>query len=640
MAPISTYDAGLYDTALYDGVYVGQPLVELYINGVWTDISAYVRIDGGIRITRGRPDEASSPQGAQCTLTLDNRDGRFSPRNSAGAYFGYIGRNTPLRVKVYDDTGTAQVRFHGVVSEWPVTWDLSGKDIVTTITADGPRRRLLTGSRPLQSPYRRSMASHSSIVAYWPMEDGDNATVCASALPGGQSMGFTVTSGSLSFAADDGFAASAPLPSMVGITGFTAVVPSYAPSASGQQVRMLFRATDTGASDTWVYIRTSGAHYFVFKYTPSTNTAILEMRNATTDNLEGSNGPFILAGHFSSGVRLSIELKQNGTGIDTNVVYYQPDDPSGYNFGVVTIPSSTLGRITAVQAAGIGTGMTTVIGHVTVENTITSIFDVSLPMLRGYAGETAGSRAARLATEEGVSYVVDGTAGTTMGAQSRATFLELWDEAADCNIGISTELVDSFGLNFRARTDLFAQSPVLALTYGTSPISALQPTDDDQNLQNDVTVTRNGGSSARSTATGVFDPTGSVGDYPVEYTLSLYDDSQCQGQADFRMSLGTVNEPRWPVIGLQALKFASASDRTSLIAMREGDLLLLTSVPSFAGAPASGVVKVLVAGWEELITENTWEFSIVGIPAAPYEVIVLDDGAYGILETLNRTIAL
>lgn len=84
-------------------VWPAAPLdlaVELYLNSAWVEITSYVRRDPGILITRGRPDEASSPSPAACRLAVNNRDGRFSPRLPTGTYYGQIGRNTPLRVSV------------------------------------------------------------------------------------------------------------------------------------------------------------------------------------------------------------------------------------------------------------------------------------------------------------------------------------------------------------------------------------------------------------------------------------------------------------------------------------------------------------------------------------------------------------
>lgn len=73
-------------------------VAEAYLAGDWTDITSYVRTSGGVQVTRGRKNEASQADPQQCTLTLDNSDGRFNVRNPSGPYFGTLGRNTPLRL--------------------------------------------------------------------------------------------------------------------------------------------------------------------------------------------------------------------------------------------------------------------------------------------------------------------------------------------------------------------------------------------------------------------------------------------------------------------------------------------------------------------------------------------------------------
>lgn len=74
---------------------------ELDLAGTWTDITSYVyQRSQVLKITRGRPDEATATNPSQLSMEMNNRDGRFSPRNPTGAYYGSIGRNTPVRVSV------------------------------------------------------------------------------------------------------------------------------------------------------------------------------------------------------------------------------------------------------------------------------------------------------------------------------------------------------------------------------------------------------------------------------------------------------------------------------------------------------------------------------------------------------------
>ena len=73
-------------------------VVELFYSGVWNDVTAYVKTQDDIEIDRGRPNEAGEIDPTELTLTLKNRDGRFSARNPSSPLYGLIGRNTPIRV--------------------------------------------------------------------------------------------------------------------------------------------------------------------------------------------------------------------------------------------------------------------------------------------------------------------------------------------------------------------------------------------------------------------------------------------------------------------------------------------------------------------------------------------------------------
>lgn len=79
-------------------------MVELLLGGTWTDVTARTYHRDTIRITRGRQDQGARVDAGSCTITLNNKDGRFSPRNPTGPYYGLIGRNTPVRVSAVGGT--------------------------------------------------------------------------------------------------------------------------------------------------------------------------------------------------------------------------------------------------------------------------------------------------------------------------------------------------------------------------------------------------------------------------------------------------------------------------------------------------------------------------------------------------------
>lgn len=79
-----------------------DPIAELFYSGAWHDIVSTddVLSRDPIAITRGRPDESSRIPPSTLGMSVDNRDGLYSPRNPSSALYGLIGRNTPIRVSL------------------------------------------------------------------------------------------------------------------------------------------------------------------------------------------------------------------------------------------------------------------------------------------------------------------------------------------------------------------------------------------------------------------------------------------------------------------------------------------------------------------------------------------------------------
>lgn len=67
---------------------------------VWPDpveITSKVRVEQGIDIDYGRPNEAADVDAASYAASVDNRTGDFTPDNPLGLWFGGLRRNTPIR---------------------------------------------------------------------------------------------------------------------------------------------------------------------------------------------------------------------------------------------------------------------------------------------------------------------------------------------------------------------------------------------------------------------------------------------------------------------------------------------------------------------------------------------------------------
>ena len=189
--------------------------VELLLNGAWTDISGYVYQRDPVLITGGRPDEASKPQHAQLSLTLDNRDGRFTPNYTAGFYYPYLVRDVQIRLSVQYTSGSGNFyqgyRFYGEVPAWPPLSDPTATDIYVSVIASGALRRVRQGGGKgsALTRYYATLTGSFAPIAYWPCEEDPDATIIGAGIEGGTDM--TVLSGTPVWKAINDFNGSAPV---------------------------------------------------------------------------------------------------------------------------------------------------------------------------------------------------------------------------------------------------------------------------------------------------------------------------------------------------------------------------------------------------------------------------------------------
>ncbi|MGH3658924.1 MAG: LamG-like jellyroll fold domain-containing protein, partial [Micromonosporaceae bacterium] len=140
----------------------------------WVDVTQYVELDHGVSITRGRGDEFSDAQQNTLTLTLDNRDGRFTPARSGSPYFPNVKKGRRIRVRAVHNEVTYD-RFSGYVDEWPVQWPGGGDTrSLVSVSASSRLARLGKGTE-LRSIVESEYLSDSP-VAYYPLGEPAGAT--------------------------------------------------------------------------------------------------------------------------------------------------------------------------------------------------------------------------------------------------------------------------------------------------------------------------------------------------------------------------------------------------------------------------------------------------------------------------------
>lgn len=602
-----------------------QPTVEINLDGVWTDITSYVSCErDAITIKRGQADEQPSFEASIATFTLNNADGRFSPRNPTGPYYGVIGRNTPVRIKIGSNN-----RFYGEISAWPTVWDESGNVAWTTVQAAGIVRRLAQGAAPLSGPLEFWVGAQggSAVVGYWPMTDPVGSSTMASALSGGPPM--VLEGASLpTLAANDDFAASDPLP-VLNNGSFRAAVSSgtytsfllSVPVAGDTNDTTLFRVLTTGTVDRWEL------RYFT--------AGTLVVRGFTGGASVVTSGAIGALNGVPSFVRF--HWYQNGGNVDWWCVTYS------YATGAQTATVSgsiagTAGVAEQIQfnsdraAAEIAVGQLVVMSS----DLYPAIGDAYL----GYVGETAGRRIERLCDEQDVAFSSSGDLDdtVTMGPQTSGTFLENLKACQAVDMGYLYEPRSALGIEYRTRESLYDQAATCTLAY--TNLYGVQPVEDDQSTRNDVTVSRVGGSSARYEVTtgplSVNAPPDGVGRYRDEVPpLVIETDAQLQNQAEWRATVGTIDEPRYPELVTDINQLAGAT-KTAAISLGIGDRLTVTGMPVWV-PPNS--IDVHVVGYTETIRPHEWMVEYVCVPASPYlEAFVLDDTTNGRLDSSTTTL--
>jgi hypothetical protein len=531
-------------------------------------------------------------------------------------------------------------RFTGEVANWPTQWGVDERDIRSPITAAGVTRRLGQGAAPLQSALRRGIGNTPELVAYWPMEDtGGNSF--ASALSGGAPM-TTIKDWGIEAAADDTIEGSEPLPVMK-----WSVVQGAVPAAAAGTVivRAVMYMPAAAANGVVMAFWTSSGHRWELLYQAASN-GTLGMRGY---NAEGTNIAPLQTTHTNvNGARfqISMELTTSGANLVWRLDTVNIDTDSGAGTGN-TVASTSVGYATAVVLEPDEMHENIVLGHVHVLTSEPAAFWLFENYVRGQVPETPGRRVERLATEEGVPFVGYGMLGWQnpqsvaqlsgyqgMGPQRIAGLLETFEEAAAVDLGMLIEPRDVLGIGYRSRESLYNQPVALAVDY--SALGALEPVDDDQNVRNDITVSREGGTSVRQRLTtgplSVQAPPNGVGIYDDQIDLNVQLDSQLTDQAGYRLRIGTIDEARYPNINLTLAHQTFRSDAAlTLAALRldQGDLLTISNPPAWV---PPDTIRQIAQGFSEVITDTGVVITVNCTPAVAWDVFVLDSATLGRLD--------
>jgi len=519
-----------------------------------------------------------------------------------------------------------QTRFFGEYSDWPTRSSRGGHLVTVEGEGAGLLRRLNQGTKELQSTLRRRVPSYTP-VAYWPMEEGTDATSVYSPVPGVKPF----TPKNLDFAADDTLPGSAPLPVVQVGASFVAQVPPV--PAGTWQVELVYNLDTLPAASTTLFeVRTTGTARRV-RGRVMTGQVLLEGLGPDDETVfTTSSLPLRFTGAWA---RLQIRAVQSGTNVTYTFRWIIIGDTG---FSISSTVTASPGYVVDVRSE-FGAGLDGLrFGHLAVFNRMTDVPFNSADM--AFNGETAGARMRRLCEEEGVAFRLIGQEAETalMGPQRPATLLALLQECADADGGLLLEERDALGLIYRCRTSLYNQTPSLTLSYRQKGLAELEPVDDDAELRNDWTVTRTGGSSGRAEVTSgplsVADPPVGVGRYDDSATLNLNSDDQTEPMAWWLVHLGTVDEARYPAVTI--LLHRAPELIPTILDLTEGDLIRITDLPDWL---PPGPVDLIVQGLREEIGVRTWTVTLVCAPGSPWRVGVVEDAVLGRVDTDGSQLA-
>ncbi|MFE0801080.1 carbohydrate binding domain-containing protein [Streptomyces sp. NPDC058812] len=522
-----------------------------------------------------------------------------------------------------------KVRFVGEVASWTPRWDTGGKDVVTQVEAAGVLRRLGVGVIPTKSPMYREFTSpgrmETGIHAYWPMEDGAEATKLASAVSGHPPMSYTA---GVTLAAYDGWVASGPVPTIT--SGSLRVsVPSYQRVSSTSQLGFFCRIPEagtvstqrlvswstTGTADVWsLYVNTSGA---------------LALRVYDEDAVQVHDSGFGAQAINGREVYIIVQVIQDLGDSDYSLLIVDiaeslptavPDNVSSTTEVNGTVIGYQPGIITQVRF-GEDAGMNgTAIGHLGIGRGL-SAYNATGGVLVGWNGEEAPSRVSRIGIEESIHSYATGPGDEQCGTQPSGTALDVMRGAGDVDEGILAEQRGILGIRYVTRASMYNQPPTMVLDYtgGDGLVTPLEPVDDDQAVTNDVTVARTAGSSARLTQdTGPLStqqPPDGIGLYDTSATLNLLDDDQTLQHAGWRLHLGTWDETRFPQV---TVNLAAAPHMIEdAAAVDTGSRIQVTNPPVWL---PPDTLDLLAQGYTETIDQFDWKIVYNCTPARPFDV--------------------
>jgi hypothetical protein len=134
---------------------------------IWIDITDKV---ASVNVKRGKNRELERYSSGSAGVSLHNEDRTFDPLNTSSPYAGNIIPRRGIRV-----TTASYPRFTGVIEDWNLDYDVSGKSDATIVAADAftllAQQSLTAGTATPQTTGERVEAVLSMPTVAWPLQE-------------------------------------------------------------------------------------------------------------------------------------------------------------------------------------------------------------------------------------------------------------------------------------------------------------------------------------------------------------------------------------------------------------------------------------------------------------------------------------
>lgn len=170
-SPGSSLNGGLYPQQIIEIGFGSGALVEPV---AWTDVTKWVQAWSS---KRGRQHELGRFEAGTAMITLDNRDGRFSPFNTTSSYYPNVVPKVPVRIRaIYN--GLTWPLFRGNIESWPVKWPAPNESDVTVACVDATKALNAKRAQEMNTAYPAAVQALAPYL-YWRLNDAPGSTTVA-----------------------------------------------------------------------------------------------------------------------------------------------------------------------------------------------------------------------------------------------------------------------------------------------------------------------------------------------------------------------------------------------------------------------------------------------------------------------------